>query len=234
MLEGPLVPPPDTAPAERSSGASGGTGTPSASALNSAERGAESTRASSAITSRVVTIGRELKTLWPAGLFSTLLLACANAIPMWMLPRTRLVLLRAAGVGITNGSRCQGRVFIVGPGGAASRLTVGAGTIIAQDVTFALDAPITIGRNVCIGPYSRLFTATHPTGTHARRMDLRVAGHEVVVEDGVWIGMSALILPGVRLGAGCIVGAGAVVTSNVPPDVLVAGIPAKVIRSLPD
>jgi acetyltransferase-like isoleucine patch superfamily enzyme len=64
-------------------------------------------------------------------------------------------------------------------------------------------------------------------------MDPSVVARPVVVEDGAWIGMAALILPGVRIGAGAVVSAGAVVTSDVPPDTLVAGNPAAVVRSLP-
>ena len=52
----------------------------------------------------------------------------------------------------------------------------------------------------------------------------------VVIERNVWIGANATVLPGVRLGEGAIVGAGAVVTSDVPPGTLVLGVPARVIR----
>jgi maltose O-acetyltransferase len=55
----------------------------------------------------------------------------------------------------------------------------------------------------------------------------------IVIEDGVWVGMNSLILPGVTLGHGAVISAGSVVTSNVPPDTLVAGNPAAVKDSLP-
>jgi acetyltransferase-like isoleucine patch superfamily enzyme len=54
-----------------------------------------------------------------------------------------------------------------------------------------------------------------------------------VVEDGVWIGMNATVLAGVRIGHGAVVAAGAVVTADVPPDALVAGNPAVVVQTLP-
>jgi len=54
----------------------------------------------------------------------------------------------------------------------------------------------------------------------------------ITVEDGVWIGAGAIILQGVRIGKCSVVGAGAVVTSDVPPHVLVAGVPARVVRQL--
>jgi acetyltransferase-like isoleucine patch superfamily enzyme len=52
-----------------------------------------------------------------------------------------------------------------------------------------------------------------------------------VIEDNVWIGRRAIILPGVRLGSGCIIGAGSVVTRNIPPNTIVGGVPAKIIRN---
>lgn len=53
----------------------------------------------------------------------------------------------------------------------------------------------------------------------------------VIIEDNVWIGMRAMILPGVRIGEGAVIAAGAVVTKDVPPHTLVAGVPSKTIRS---
>ena len=55
----------------------------------------------------------------------------------------------------------------------------------------------------------------------------------IVVEDGVWVGMHSLILPGVTLGRGCVVSAGSVVAQDVPPNTLVAGNPATVQQNLP-
>jgi maltose O-acetyltransferase len=59
-----------------------------------------------------------------------------------------------------------------------------------------------------------------------------IKDEKVIVEDDVWIGASVTILPGVKIGQGAIIGAGAVVTKNVEPYTVVAGIPAKVIRNL--
>jgi maltose O-acetyltransferase len=159
-------------------------------------------------------------------------LALANALPRWTMGRLRTLLFRLAGCRIPHGSRFLGRAWLIGPGYAAARLSVGTGCLIGHDVTFGLDGEISLGRNVSVGPYCRLYTATHRIGAHRRRMDPLVLARTIVVEDGVWIGMGALILPGVRLGAGSVVSAGAVVTRDVPPDTLVAGNPAIVVEAL--
>lgn len=91
-------------------------------------------------------------------------------------------------------------------------------------------ANITIGDNVFLAPNVQLFTATHPLDAMERR--LVEMGKPIVIGDDVWIGGSAIILPGVKIGSRCVVGAGSVVTKDVPSDVVVAGNPAKIIRRL--
>ena len=79
-----------------------------------------------------------------------------------------------------------------------------------------------IGNNVFLGPNVTFCNDKYPkSGNH----DFECL--QTVVEDGVSIGANATILPGVRLGKGCVVGAGAVVTKNVPPGITVVGSPAK-------
>ena len=175
----------------------------------------------------------ELRALRGVASRSTVLVAVANALPRWTLQHLRVWLLRAAGCQIASGSAFLGEVALIGPTGAASLLAVEAGCVVAPGVTFGLDARIELGRNVSIGPGATLYTGTHHVGPHGSRMDPSVVARPVVVEDGAWIGMAALILPGVRVGAGAVVSAGAVVTTDVPPDTLVAGNPAAVVRSLP-
>jgi acetyltransferase-like isoleucine patch superfamily enzyme len=76
-------------------------------------------------------------------------------------------------------------------------------------------------------------TVDHEVGDSSQRCGRRVF-RPICIEDGVWIGSRAVILPGVRIGRGAVVGAGAVVTRDVPAHALVAGIPAKTIRDLND
>ena len=96
----------------------------------------------------------------------------------------------------------------------------------------ALDiATITIGDDVQIGPNVQLLTPTHPLDAELRRAKWEAA-EPIEIEANVWIGGGAIVLPGVTVGKDAVVGAGAVVTKDVAPNVVVAGNPARVIRTL--
>lgn len=159
--------------------------------------------------------------------------AALRVLPDFALPAVRARLLRAAGSDVRPGAAILGAIHLVGPRAAARNLRIGPDAVIGPDVTFCLDETITIGRGVSIGPRAMLYTATHALGPPSRRMMPSVAPAPIVVEEGAWIGLAAIILPGVRLGRGCVVQAGAVVTSDVPPNALVAGNPARVVETLP-
>lgn len=112
-----------------------------------------------------------------------------------------------------------------------SQIRIGA-RCFANFGLVALDVvSITIGDDVQIGPNVQLLTPTHPLDPELRRAGWEAA-EPIVIEDGVWIGGGAIVLPGVTVGARSVVGAGAVVTRDVAPDVVVAGNPARVIRTL--
>ncbi len=81
-----------------------------------------------------------------------------------------------------------------------------------------------------IAPKVNLITAGHPVEPDKRREYITV--EPITIETNVWIGTGATILPGVNIGADAVVAAGAVVTHDVPPATLVAGVPARVIRNL--
>ena len=93
------------------------------------------------------------------------------------------------------------------------------------------DAAIRIGNNVAIGPMTLVQGANHNFDS----LDIPIVsqGHApsfVTIEDNVWIAARCVILPGVRVCSGAVVAAGAVVSRDVPPNAVVAGVPAKVIR----
>jgi maltose O-acetyltransferase len=92
-------------------------------------------------------------------------------------------------------------------------------------------AKIEIGSNVLLGPNVQIYTAAHPLDAAQRRSGLEFA-QEVRIGSDVWIGGSAVICPGVTIGARSVIGAGSVVISDVPEEVFAAGNPCRVIRPL--
>ena len=92
-------------------------------------------------------------------------------------------------------------------------------------------AQITIGSRVLFGPNVQVYTATHPVDYKERTSGLEFAKPISIGED-VWIGGSAVICPGVSIGDRSIIGAGSVVTKDIPADVIAAGNPCRVIRPI--
>ena len=90
--------------------------------------------------------------------------------------------------------------------------------------------PVRIGSFTIIGPAVQLYTATHPLDPALRRRE--ESGRPLEIGSDVWIGGGAIILPGVRIGSRAVVGAGSVVTRDVPEGVLAAGNPCRVVRPL--
>jgi len=90
---------------------------------------------------------------------------------------------------------------------------------------------VRIGQHVMIGPAVQIYTAAHLLQAEARIQGWEVA-KPIVIEDNVWLGGGAILLPGVRIGRNAVVGAGAVVSRDVPANTVVAGNPARVIREI--
>jgi maltose O-acetyltransferase len=94
-------------------------------------------------------------------------------------------------------------------------------------------ARVTIGDDVRIGPGVQLLTPTHPLEPGPRR-DGWESGAPITVEDNVWLGGAVVVCPGVTIGRDTVVGAGSVVTRDLPPGVLAVGNPARVVQALQD
>lgn len=113
-----------------------------------------------------------------------------------------------------------------------SQITLGVRSFVNHDGLFMDDAVIDIGDDVRIGPRTQLLTALHPVEDHERRR----AGWErplpIVVESNAWLGGGVIVCPGVTIGENAVVGAGSVVTRDVPAQVLAVGNPARVIRPI--
>ena len=106
---------------------------------------------------------------------------------------------------------------------------VGKGVFINFGCTFLDRGGITLEDGVFVGPNVQLITENHPEQPSIRH---NVYAKPITVKRGAWIGAGAIILPGITVGEHSIVGAGAVVTKDVPDKVIVVGNPARIIRSI--
>jgi len=134
-------------------------------------------------------------------------------------------LLRWWGFTIGQGTR------IVGPVDIDGELEAGEDVFIGKHLSIWGNGKVTIGERCDIAPGVTFLTGTHQIGDSTRRAGAGMT-LDTVVGSGTWIGANSTILPGISIGKGCVIGAGAVVTKDVPDHVLVAGVPAKIIRKL--
>jgi len=117
----------------------------------------------------------------------------------------------------------------------AGDLVIGDGTWIGQQCFLHSAGGITLGRNVGVGPGVRILTSVHrEAGRSVPILHAPLTFAAVVVEDDADLGVGSILLPGVRVGRGAQVGAGAVVAEDVPAYAIVAGVPARVLRERPE
>ena len=115
----------------------------------------------------------------------------------------------------------------------------GTNIILGEKVFFNFNcvlldvATITVGSRTLFGPNVQIYAATHPVNYLERSSGLEY-GKSIVIGDDVWVGGSAIICPGVQIGNRSIIGAGSVVTKDIPDNVIAAGNPCRVIRVLTD
>jgi maltose O-acetyltransferase len=108
---------------------------------------------------------------------------------------------------------------------------IGAGTFVNCGAVFLDVATITLSDHVQVGPNVQFLTPTHPLEPGLRRTG-RESARPITVASNVWLGGGAVILPGVSIAENTVVGAGSVVTRSLPANVVAAGNPARVIRTL--
>jgi maltose O-acetyltransferase len=112
-----------------------------------------------------------------------------------------------------------------------SNITIGDNVYFNFNCVILDTAPVTIGSNVLSGPGVQIYAATHPLSAAQRRTGLEF-GKPVSIGDDVWVGGGVIICPGVSIGDRSVVGAGSVVTKDIPVRVLAAGNPCRVIREI--
>jgi len=168
-----------------------------------------------------------------AGLNVRLVLArlvCAP-FPVHTGGRVRALALRTAGFNIGHGTLFWGMPTITGHHGLYSHLTIGRFCRINLGCTIDLGADVTIGDNISIGHHVMLMSTSHEIGPAERRAG-QVLARPIVIGSGAWLGARSVIMPGVTVGNSAIVAAGAIVTKDVPPNTVVGGVPARVLREL--
>jgi len=139
--------------------------------------------------------------------------------------RAQAILVRCSRVG--EDVRLRMPVVVYSP----ENLTIGSQVDIGEFVVLRANGGMRIGDRVLIAAHATLTTRGHPIvpPRYGHTVDA-----PIVIEDDVWVGAAAVVLPGVTIGRGSIVGAGAVVTKDVPPDTVVGGVPSRPIRGTSD
>lgn len=112
-------------------------------------------------------------------------------------------------------------------------IKIGEHSFLNHNIYLMDCAPITIGKHVFIGPNTNLYTATHAYLPEERNLGLERAGR-ITIEDNVWIGGDVTILPDITIHSGSIIGAKSLVNKDIPPNVIAAGNPCRIIRELSD
>jgi maltose O-acetyltransferase len=157
-------------------------------------------------------------------------LAMGNWLPrLSFCSRYRWRLYRLAGLQLEGKVEFPGAICIR-PIGGARNITIGPDTFINTDCSFGCPvARIHIGERVQVGPGVSFETVNHGF-VYGPGRGRETFHRPVVVEDEVWICAGAILTPGVRIGRGAVVMAGAVVTEDVAPGAAVGGVPARVIE----
>lgn len=110
-------------------------------------------------------------------------------------------------------------------------ISIGKGTFVNMGAVLLDVAPITIGDDCQIGPNVQFLTPTHPLDPEPRRQKWEAA-KPIMIGNNVWLGGGVIVLPGITIGDNTVVGAGAIVTRNLPENVVAVGNPARIVRSL--
>ena len=112
-----------------------------------------------------------------------------------------------------------------------SNITAGDNFYVNYNCVILDCASVTFGDNVFIAPNCGFYTAGHPLDAQTRNAGLEFA-RPIAVGDSVWFGGNVTVLPGVNIGSGSVIGAGSVVSRDIPPNVIAVGSPCRVVRTI--
>jgi acetyltransferase-like isoleucine patch superfamily enzyme len=144
-----------------------------------------------------------------------------SLLPPFIANRLRSTILKAAGLQIGRGSLFWGTPTIIGEA-ITTNLTIGAECGINVGCLIDVGGPITIGNHVGVGHHVMILSRTFAVGPAGQRAGAALYA-PVVIEDGAWIGARCTIMPGVTIGAGAVIGATMVISTDVPPNTLLLG-----------
>jgi acetyltransferase-like isoleucine patch superfamily enzyme len=173
-------------------------------------------------------VGKELRALEPRKVFAATI---GMMLPPFTWNITRTLIWRASGMQVGDRTRICGALHITGSKDWHRRVHIGSDVMISGPLRMDVEAQIEIGNRVQIGHDVMLLTINHEIGTPEQRCGEHRAA-AISIGDGAWLASRVVVLPGVRIGRGSIVGAGAVVTRDVPDHCLAAGVPARLVRRL--
>jgi acetyltransferase-like isoleucine patch superfamily enzyme len=123
----------------------------------------------------------------------------------------------------------DGVVLLCSGNPKSDKLIIGYGTYVNRYTMIDVHHQVEIGRNCMIGPHCYITDSNHGVAAGVPVNEQPMESQAVIIEDEVWLGAHVTVLPGVRLGRGAVVGAGAVVTKDIPPDAVAVGTPARQI-----
>ena len=114
---------------------------------------------------------------------------------------------------------------------SGQHVSMGSGVYVNFNLTIVDDGKVWIGDHVMIGPNVTIATAGHPVLPRLREKGIQY-NMPVRIGDNVWIGAGAIILPGVTIGNNSVIGAGSIVTKDIPSDTIAVGNPCRVLRAI--
>lgn len=112
-----------------------------------------------------------------------------------------------------------------------NNIVLGKNVFINSNCYFMDGAKITVGDNVFIGPSCGFYTANHPLDYQTRNQGIEQA-LPILIGNNVWLGGNVIVLPGVKIGDGCVIGAGSVVNKDIEVNSIATGVPCKVIKKI--
>jgi maltose O-acetyltransferase len=159
--------------------------------------------------------------------------AIVAPLPRLTFSRLRTSLYKAVGLQVGRGTLILGALDLAGGPDGRARLHIGDRCLLNTPLFIDLNDEVRIDDEVNIGHHSTLITSSHLVGDAMRRAGLLTTA-PIVLERGCWLAANVTVLPGVTIGRGAIIAAGSVVVSDIPANTLAGGVPARVIKPLPD